>query len=313
MSIGRFAASGSFVASSRAFVPANRMALSAKSQSAPQFGGGLSAAPAKAGRLLEKLDFTAVGASPVAQIGLIFSSLIAWRLLAANERRRASVSKRWNELRENLMRDLLGFAFWFLGVPVLQRLYLAAVSHRNPRLKGVLIQHVKAESQKPKGLLQWISAWNPLTNRYIPSSQQVKDQMRLALQSLEKAGLGKNHPAYRQTQADYLRLVKHRNFATALGLGSTILLLGVGINLLNFYLTRKNMATDSPTASQPGPISPVNPFGLSGMATQLPMVNPSPFARPFPKVPANAFPWHPVAFNPQGSYRPPVASPFGNA
>ena len=129
--------------------------------------------------------------------------------------------------------------------------------------------------------------------------------MHLALQSLEKAGLGKNHPAYLQTRADYLRLVKHRNFATALGLGSTILLLGVGINLLNFYLTRKNMAADGPIASQPGSIPPVSPFGLSGMAGQLPRVNPSPFASPFPKVPS-------PAFNPQGSYRP-MVSPFGNA
>ena len=158
MSIGRFTASSVFLGHRKASAPTNRMASPVKSQPVPQFGGALSAAPVKAGRLLEKLDFTAVGASPVAQIGVIFSSLIAWRLLAANERRRASVSKRWNELRENLMRDLLGFAFWFLGVPVLQRLYLAAVSHRNPRLKGVLIQHVKAESQKPKGLLQWLSA-----------------------------------------------------------------------------------------------------------------------------------------------------------
>lgn len=200
-------------------------------------------------RILEHLDFTAVGASPVKQIAIIFSSLITWRLLAANERRKASVSKRWNELRENLMRDLLGFAFWFLGVPVLQRFYLGAVAQKNPKLKDILIRNVADESKKPKGILSWLKGNNPLNNWYIPSSQQVKDQMHQALASLEKAGMGANHNAYIQTQTAYLHLIKHRNFATALGLGSTILLLGVGINLLNFYLTRKNVTSNLPASN----------------------------------------------------------------
>jgi hypothetical protein len=219
-------------------------------QSVPRFGA---AGPVPVRRLLEQVDFTAVGASPVKQIALVFSSLITWRLLAANERRRASVSKRWNEMRENLMRDLIGFAFWFLGVPVLQRIYLGAVARRNPSLQGILIQRVEPETKPAKGmfkgLLNWLQSHNPLNNRYIPSSQQVKDQMHQALYTLEQAGLGADHALYQRTQADYLQFIKHRNFATAVGLGSTILLLGVGINLLNFYLTRRNMAANK--ASKP--------------------------------------------------------------
>lgn len=229
--------------------------------------------------LLEHLDFTAVGASPVKQIGLIFSSLITWRLLAANERRRASESKRWNELRENLMRDLLGFAFWFLGVPVLQRLYLAAVAQHNPALKNILIQ--KMEFEKSQNLFDWLKANNPLNNQYIPSSQQVKDQMHQALKTLETAKMGPGHPAYQQTQAVYEHLIKHRNFATALGLGSTILLLGVGINLINFYLTRKNITremkapvpmTSAPTSSpfQSAFKPTLQPIPQAGFSTQVP-------------------------------------------
>jgi hypothetical protein len=245
-----------------------------------KFGGGLpSASPVVARRVLEHLDFTAVGASPVKQIAVIFSSLITWRLLAANERRRASTAKRWNELRENLMRDLLGFAFWFLGVPVLQRLYLGAVAQKNPKLKDILIRHVQADAKKPEGVLAWLQANNPLNNRYIPSSQQVKDQMHQALSSLEKAGMGPKHAAYGQTQAAYLDLIKHRNLATALGLGSTIMLLGVGINLLNFYLTQKNVTRtlstgNSATHLWAQPVSPNlnNPFQVNLRPTAIPGV-----------------------------------------
>jgi hypothetical protein len=211
------------------------------------------ASPVQARKLLEHLDFTAVGASPVKQIGVIFSSLVTWRLLAANERRKASISKRWNELRENLLRDLLGFAFWFLGVPVLQRLYLRAVAQHNPELKDILIQRVQAKTGQSKGPLNWLRSNNPLSNRYIPSSQQVKDQMHQALQTLQKAGIDANQAAYQETQLAYGQLIKHRNFATAVGLGSTILLLGVGINLLNFYLTQKNITNNLK------PTGPVNP------------------------------------------------------
>ena len=206
----------------------------------------------QARKWVEHLDFTSIGTSPVKQIGLIFSSLITWRLLAANERRRASVSKRWNELRENLMRDLLSFAFWFLGVPVLQRLYLRAVAQHNPQLKDILIQRMQAQATQGKGVLNWLKSNNPIHNWYIPSSQQVKDQMHQALQPLKNTGVKPDADVYRQTEATYLNLIKHRNLATALGLGSTILLLGVGINLLNFYLTQKNILQNQ-QGSQPFP------------------------------------------------------------
>lgn len=272
--------------------------LSRKNTStSPLFGStNTSATPPSAKKLLEHLDFTAIGASPVRQIGVIFSSLIIWRLLAANERRRASVSKRWNELRENLMRDLLGFAFWFLGVPVLQRLYLGIVAKRNPKLENILIQSAKPKTAQ--GFFGWLKENNPINNRYIPSSQQVKDQMHQALLTLEKARIPKTHAAYQQTEAAYLRFIKHRNFATAIGLGSTILLLGVGINLLNFYLTRKNVARELGSPMPNATPIEQNPFAYppqpSGIPTSIPArTMPSPFFRPAqypPTQPYNGFP-----------------------
>jgi len=227
-------------------------------QRSVKFAGALNPLqPGRARKLLESLDFVSVGAAPVRQVGVVFSSLIIWRLLAANERRRASVSKRWNELRENFLRDLLGFGFWFLGVPVLQRVYLARVTRKNPHLKDVLIRHEQDTTKNAKGVLGCLKANNPLSNRYIPSSQQVKDQMHQALGSLQKAGLASTDSAYTETQTAYQNLIKHRNFATALGLGSTILLLGVGINLLNFWLTKRNVS--QPGQPQTPIVSPVHP------------------------------------------------------
>lgn len=225
----------------------------------PKFGNAATVQDAvKVRTLLEKVDFIGRGASPAKQIAVIFGSLITWRLLAANDRRRASVSKRWNELRENLMRDLLGFGFWFLGVPVVQRVYLRTAAKYNPQLKDVLVQNLQENGKPNKGFMDLIKANNPVNNRYIPSSQQVKDQKELALKAL--GNISKDSKLYQQTEAAYENLVKHRNFATAIGLGSTILLLGVGINLLNFYLTHKNMNQHG----QPGqPINPVTPPQLA--------------------------------------------------
>lgn len=240
-------------------VPDAKTGQTSQSTQAVRFGGLPIHSPVTPRRILEHLDFTAVGASPVKQIAVIFSSLITWRLLAANERRRASVSKRWNEMRENLLRDLLGFGFWFLGVPVLQRVYLDLATRNKPQLKGILIRHEKTQAAEIKGVLDWLKANNPLHNRYIPSSQQVKDQMHQTLGAMLRAGAQLGQDAYRKTEADYLNLVKHRNLATALGLGSTILLLGVGINLLNFWLTKRNVSqSDAPAPVQPTPVQPAS-------------------------------------------------------
>ncbi len=229
---------------------------------------------------LESLDFTKLGIAPVKQTGLVFSALIGWRLLAANDRRLHSESKRWNELRENLMRDLLGFGFWFLGVPVIQRLYLAAVAQKNPALKNVLIQNVQQLKSKQTGNIfqqakHWIGANNPIDNRYIPSTQQVADQKVQMLAELKKADIGSEHAVYQQTERYFQQLTKHRNFATAIGLGATIVSLGVGINLLNFYLTRKNVVKN--VVSNPSKFTPSLPLQFP-VQSVLPQAHPTSFA-----------------------------------
>lgn len=197
-----------------------------------------------------------MGVSHVNQIQIIYASCILWRLVAANERRKASPNKSWNEIRESALRDSVGYAFWFFGTPLLQRAYLQMATQHNPDLKKALIQRNPGANDFTtiKGMLKAI---NPLTSLNIPTSEQVKDQMQQALHDLKQAGNKPTDKAYLTTEQFYKELMKHRNLATAVGLGSTILLLGLGINFLNFYLTQKNV--ERRKAAKHKPVFPAIP------------------------------------------------------
>jgi hypothetical protein len=217
----------------------------------PQFGAGLhtsTTGSVKLNKVTGLLDFTSVGSSPLSQLALLLISLVACRLWAANERRKASEHKRWNEIRENLTRDLPVFFFWFFGVPLLQRAYLYIACRKNPNLKNILIQKVATQAPENAGLgrriLHNLRALNPMSSLHIASSQQIKDQMAQTLKTLERAGIPAHEVPYKDAKANYEHLIKHRNLATALGLAFTTVLMGVGINLFNIYVTRKNVSTE---------------------------------------------------------------------
>lgn len=209
-----------------------------------QFGGAETAAAQKLtpkiGNVLKYLDFKTIGASHVNQIQIIYASCIAWRLLAANERRKASPSKSWNEIRESAMRDSVGYAFWFFGTPIIQRLYLGAMAPKN--IRNSLILATKADpNDKSSKLWRWIKQYNPITGQSIPTSEQVKDLRAQALLDLKNANISEASNEFHKVEQQYSNLLKHRNLATGIGLLSTIALLGIGINYLNFYLTQRNV------------------------------------------------------------------------
>jgi hypothetical protein len=200
----------------------------------PKFGG------LSLDSLEKRLDFKQMGASHINQIQVIYAACILWRLVAANERRKASPSKSFNEIRESILRDSMGYFFWFFATPILQRAYLGLATPKE--IRNSLIQ---ANPKAGKGLNGFLNQFNPLSNWNIPSSEQVKDQMEQALVALkgQKDQMGKTtyEAAKKSTEKFYSELMKHRNIATAVGLGATIALLGIGINLLNFHMTRKNV------------------------------------------------------------------------
>lgn len=232
------------------------LANAAKPQASPQFGGIATNAQSWGERALKHFDYREMGVSHVNQIQIIYASCILWRLLAANERRKASPNKSWNEIRESALRDSVGYAFWFFGTPLLQRAYLQMATRHNPDLKKALIQRNPGANDFTtlKGMLKAI---NPLTSLNIPTSEQVRDQMQQAIHDLKQAGIAPTDKAFLKTEQYYKELMKHRNLATAVGLGSTILLLGLGINFLNFYLTQKNV--ERRKAAQHKPIFPAMP------------------------------------------------------
>lgn len=220
-----------------------------------QFGGAqskpLAQTPPAISRMLKHFDFTDIGNSHVKQIQLVYAGCILWRIVAANERRKASPTQSYNEIRESILRDSVGYAFWFFGTPMLQRLYLASI----PQEYGKALMMKNPADSKAKGLWQQaktkIKAWNPISGYAVPSSQQVKDLRTQALQSLKGTGIQSSEEAYQRVEHFYNKLVLHRNMATGIGLISTILLLGIGINYLNFYLTQKNMEQRNKALQKP--------------------------------------------------------------
>lgn len=212
----------------------------AQPQAPVQFSGLPGNAKGLGNKLLKHFDYREFGASHVNQIQIIYASCILWRLVAANERRKASPTKSWNEIRESALRDSIGYAFWFFGTPTLQRAYLLAATRNNPAMRDALIQKNPA-LQHTTGLLGFLKRLNLMENWRITSSEQTRNQMEQALHGLKKAGIAKTDPAYLSTETYFKELMKHRNLATAVGLGSTIALLGFGINFFNFYLTHKDV------------------------------------------------------------------------
>ena len=249
--------------------PAVRQPLPTKHPIAPvRFGGaplGTTLPKQSFGqRLLQHFDYREFGVSHVNQIQIIYASCILWRLLAANERRKASPNKSWNEIRESALRDSIGYAFWFFGTPLLQRAYLKLATRNNPDLEKALIQR-NPNIDKGTGRFNFLNKLNPLTSLNIPTSEQVKDQMAQALHDLKKSGVDVKDAAYQNREKYYKELMKHRNLATAVGLGSTILLLGIGINFINFYMTSKNVARRNAAKHKPSfpPVPPLpHPFNF---------------------------------------------------
>lgn len=232
---------------------------------AVQFGStvppSLKQKPPAIGKALRYFDFRDLGFSHVGQIQLVYAGCILWRLIAANERRKASPSQSWNEIRESALRDSVGYAFWFFGTPTLQRLYLKVFPSQE--MEKALIQPTRNQET---GLWATVKKWNPISGYAIPTSEQVRDMKNQAITRLGTASIDKSSENFQRVEKYYKRLLHHRNIATGMGLLSTIGLLGIGINYLNFYLTQKNvkereMALLKPPFPRPPGLPKFQPFG----------------------------------------------------
>lgn len=206
------------------------------------------------GGFLKAFDFKEMAAANLTQIKLIYGLCILSRIYNASRRSK-------NEVREVTTRDSMGFTFWFFATPIIQRLFLKTLVPRH--LREALVQKA-APPEATAGLRGKLSLLNyklnPMSRWVIPSSQQIKDQMHQALETMNRSGVdgqlvkGKGmlkllkgqqavgEEAYLKVFSYYKNLLKYRNLATGLGWAVTIGLLGIGINMYNIHMTRKKVA-----------------------------------------------------------------------
>ena len=232
----------SFFGISTVKVASGQPALPKSYFSGPGFSGALNNSVRSGYKsFMDHMDFHTLGNSSFHQVQFAYGACILWRVLAANDRRKDSPTKSWNEVRENAFRDSLGASFWFFATPILQRgilLYLA--KQHAPHLGNALFK-VNQDVLQGKGFWGKLKAWNPLYRIDIPSSEQVKNQRDQAIRQLKEAGMKESDAAFQATEKLFGKMLKYRNIATGLGLLNTIALIGICINLLNFYLTNKDM------------------------------------------------------------------------
>jgi hypothetical protein len=170
----------------------------------------------------------------------------------------------------------MGFAFWFFVTPMLQRVFLKFCAPAKYKKALLEVKQKPASdnfanlSLKQKAqVINWHV--NPLERYSLPSSKQVKEQMHLALEKMEKGGYGNTSKEFLHIQNYYKDLVKWRNYATGLGYLVTIGLLGIGINLYNIHVTKKKMAERQQglAPQQPPAPMPPQPFALDPSQGQL--------------------------------------------
>lgn len=197
----------------------------------------------KVNGLMRFLDFEELAFATINQIKVIYGLCIMSRILAASTRSK-------NEVREVATRDSMGYTFWFFATPMIQRLFLRFLSPKDLR-PGLIVE--KAKPEATGGLMNTLKriSWeiSPLARWEIPSAHQVKDRMAHALQALEKQGVSHTDEAFIKMEKHFKNLIKWRSLATGLGWGITIALLGVGINLYNIYMTRRNLERSMKTGA----------------------------------------------------------------
>jgi hypothetical protein len=233
------------------------MSLSIQSQT-PQvsvrFGHAAMAATASEGafsKILGIVDFNhGIGQSTLPHCQVIYAACIASRFVGALQRRS------WNEFRETLFRDPAGWTLWFYATPMIHRGFVRwlAPKELQPALLG------RKEYTPGKGIwkpLKWLNAkLNPLAWWELPSAKQIAERLEQSLHALAEQCGGKETELFRKGEKalqSYFGKVKlYRNLASFFGLILSVLSLGVGINLINMALTRRNVQAKKAGLNQVG-------------------------------------------------------------
>jgi len=202
---------------------------------------GLATLP-KVGRVTKTFDFQQLASSAVKQVMLIYAFCIFSRWGAA-------ATRSWNELRESMVMNGLGWTGWFYTTPMLLKLFM---SHAVPKTKNglPLRKLVATKSAKPTGKgfmnalrkLNWMV--NPLSRFEVFSPDQLAALKERTLHQIEASN--PNGPTktalIEKLDTQFGHALKWIRLSKGLGILMTIAFLGVGINLLNIAMTNKNIA-----------------------------------------------------------------------
>lgn len=195
-------------------------------------------------KFTKAIDFHNFGETVVNQVKIIYGAIILSRIVAASRRSK-------NEVRETIVRDGSGFAFYLFTVPMLERLLLRMVD-KDYGL-GLIQLRPKPQTGGISGKLAGLNYMlNPLYRWDIRSSRQVRDQMEQVLARLEKEGHGPASTAYQNTVNEFNKLVIKVNTVKGAGVLLTIGALGIILPLINIAITRKKIiASDKQSPPKP--------------------------------------------------------------
>ncbi len=213
-----------------------------------RFGATIPVRNIRISPLLKALDFQGSLSTTVNQMKLIYACIIASRFGSAFQRMVRSPDHSGNEMRETAVRDPAGFMLWIFGIPLLIRAFLNFLPKRH---REALVHRVQPDIGNAKGIMAQFRHWNqrlnPLARWSIPTREVTEDWMHQALETLERAGHGKDGSAYHTLLKRYMQgPIRWRNFATGLGMLATIILLGLGVMYFNIRTTqRKNAAMNA--------------------------------------------------------------------
>ena len=191
-------------------------------------------------------DFRQLGVSAVNQNKVNYAAVISSRVYVGTQRSE-------NEWKENLLRDAVGWTFWFYASDMIRKLYLVQVASKAPdAFMGLLLYKKPRPENLPKTaapLQKMARSWeqlnwdlkNPSMRWEIPSSKQIEQRSEQFVHQLQKELKGPELEKATKHVKDLMGRAKtHRNLAGFWGILISTTLLGVTIPMFNIFMTRRN-------------------------------------------------------------------------
>jgi len=196
--------------------------------------------------LLKKWDFENLGTSTVGQSKFIYTWIILSRWWKA---------RTWNELRENMRRDALGWYFWFMGSPLMQiGLATLVVPQISPAAKHFILSKIPTHNENPFQQLTK-AIINPYNVWHIASDKQIAQRKEQILSAMKAQG--KNQVAMNSVKKlfETTRMLR-TTFMSTFGIAFSTAMIGIGIMFINIALTRKDVRKNRLGYTQPPPETP---------------------------------------------------------